>query len=300
MVRPVAAAALLLMVAAAGSTSAQTQAKSAVYDVVALHGVISRISAAASNEERGNAIRSELAKLKIRVSTEGFSTGGRPADIKNGLNLIAEVSQPSAKRTVMIGAHYDRVANGQGAVDNASGSAAVLELLRIFTARPMKNVTLKAAFWDLEEGGLLGSKTYAQTRGEGGLPDMYINFDVFGYGDTLWFWSATETSEFTANVLSAAKSRKHGARNTRIYPPSDHLSFQSAGVETYSFSLLPLNEIESVTRILGALQPDQKDIPLVLRTIHTDGDTIEKIDAAAIVKALPIIEEAIRKLDKSL
>lgn len=73
--------------------------------------------------------------------------------------------------TVMYGAHWDAygraVANAagddiyNGAVDNASGVAAVLELARLFAAAPRTERSVLFVSWAAEEAGLLGAYYYA-------------------------------------------------------------------------------------------------------------------------------------------
>ena len=64
---------------------------------------------------------------------------------------------------VLLGAHFDSVAAGTGATDNATGSAAMMEALRILKtvgAKPRR--TIRIALWGGEEQGLLGSRAYVR------------------------------------------------------------------------------------------------------------------------------------------
>lgn len=259
---------------------------------------VKAISSGIGSVERGEVIRAELAKLRIRVSTESFIRNGKTPNEVSGTNIIAELPGKDAKRVVMIGAHYDKVTIGSGAVDNASGSAAVLQLLRAFKERPLKNIRLQAAFWDAEEKGLVGSKMYVDGRKGAGLPNFYINFDVFGYGDTLWLWSSDPELEFAKGFIAVASKSADAFKVSSIYPPSDHKSFSVPGVESYSFSLVTGNEVNGVMKLLSGEKVEQVDTPKIMQTIHTANDTVEKIDAAAVVKALQVVEAAIRTLDK--
>jgi Zn-dependent M28 family amino/carboxypeptidase len=267
-------------------------------DAKGISSDIANIASGAGSSERGAAIKTELAELKVRVSTEGFTRDGKTAKEISGTNIIAEVPNPNAKRTLMIGAHYDRVPVGNGAVDNASGSAAVLFLLRAFKERPMKTVRLQAAFWDAEEKGLVGSKFYVEARKEKGLPNIYINFDIFGYGDTLWLWSTAPELEFAKSFIAIAERSADSFKVSSLYPPSDHRTFAVPGVESYSFSLVPAAEVDAILKLFGGEQVEPAKMPKVLQTIHTPNDTIDKIDADAVAKALKVVESAIRALDK--
>ena len=57
-------------------------------------------------------------------------------------------------------------------------------------------------------------------------------------------------------------------------------------------------ETENLTKLLKREQLKEEDFPEVIKIIHTDNDNLEKIDAKAIAKSLPVIEAAIRQLDK--
>ena len=73
--------------------------------------------------------------------------------------------------TILYGAHWDHLGVGapdargdtiyNGAVDNGTGIASVLELARMFAAGPKPQRSVVFAFWTAEEKGLLGSEYYA-------------------------------------------------------------------------------------------------------------------------------------------
>jgi carboxypeptidase Q len=82
----------------------------------------------------------------------------------NAYNILADLpgSDPKAGY-VMAGAHLDSWAAGDGAADNAAGSAVVIEAARILArlgVRPKR--TIRFALWAGEEQGLLGSLAYVE------------------------------------------------------------------------------------------------------------------------------------------
>lgn len=84
---------------------------------------------------------------------------------------------------VLVGAHYDHVPGCPGADDNASGTAAVLELARVLAGVPAER-TLRVACWDQEEWGLVGSRDWAKrARARGDEILLYVNFDAIAYTD---------------------------------------------------------------------------------------------------------------------
>ena len=98
-------------------------------------------------------------------------------------NVIAEIKGVDPKigdQIVMLGAHFDSWHSGTGATDNGTGSAVMMEavrLLKVLTAEvghgPRR--TIRIALWTGEEQGLLGSRAYVREHfggaaSQGGQP----------------------------------------------------------------------------------------------------------------------------------
>jgi hypothetical protein len=95
--------------------------------------------------------------------------------ILKGKNLIAEVDN-GKENTIIIGAHYDHLGWGgegslyrgepaihNGADDNASGTAGILELARIYSKSKFDNYNYLFIAFSGEEKGLLGSNAFAKS-----------------------------------------------------------------------------------------------------------------------------------------
>jgi Zn-dependent M28 family amino/carboxypeptidase len=85
---------------------------------------------------------------------------------------------------VMIGAHLDSWQAGTGATDNASGSAVMMEAMRIIkTLGIQPKRTIRIGLWSAEEQGLLGSRGYvSKTFGGNGTAEKTPAHDKFsGY-----------------------------------------------------------------------------------------------------------------------
>jgi hypothetical protein len=84
----------------------------------------------------------------------------------DGQNVLAEIpGRGSRPEIVIAGAHLDSWFMADGAVDNAAGSAVVMEAARILAAldaRPRR--TIRFALWDGEEQALVGSIFHVQTH----------------------------------------------------------------------------------------------------------------------------------------
>ena len=83
-------------------------------------------------------------------------------DTLDAINLLAEIPGGDlVDEVVMLGAHFDSWHAGTGATDNAAGSAAMMEVMRILNATGLSmRRTVRLALWTGEEQGLLGSRAY--------------------------------------------------------------------------------------------------------------------------------------------
>ena len=112
---------------------------------------------------------------------------------KTDHNVVAVVGQGS--ESILVGAHYDHLGFGEsgamrrageenqihnGADDNASGTAVLLELANAFANTPNPR-QLMIAFWSGEEIGLIGSSYFAE-HPPVPLSNVvaYLNFDMVG------------------------------------------------------------------------------------------------------------------------
>lgn len=247
------------------------------------------ISDAGENAQRREAIATRLDTLGVSWRKAAFEASG-----KAGENLIAEVSGAADAPLLLIGAHSDRVAVGHGATDNASGSASVLALAERFQRQPLKHHRVAIAFWDLEEEGLLGSKAFVADGST--KPALYVNFDVFGWGDTLWMMAPGQAqATLVDSSRTATQALQLGFSPGEQYPPTDHLPFLRAGWPAVSYSLVGADEI---TQVLAAYAGKKPHTPAkVMRVIHTDQDVIGQIDAASAVRGVDAVERALRDWD---
>ena len=167
-------------------------------------------------------------------------------------NVIGSIDN-DAKKTVVITAHYDHLGYGEsgsmyegprqihnGADDNASGTAALLELAHLIKNNKIKedNNFLFIAF-SAEEKGLLGSKYYVMNPSLNLNEINYVlNMDMLGrmepgmaltiegVGSSLIWESSLKEIKCDAFPLTL-KKRENG--------PSDHAPFYDAGIPALHF-----------------------------------------------------------------
>jgi Zn-dependent M28 family amino/carboxypeptidase len=244
------------------------------------------IAAGDTTADRRAAITDRLKAAGVDFHVEDFVSGTR-----TGTNVVATLPGKSGTKTLMLGAHYDRVARGHGAVDNAASCAVLLELMEMLKSKPLAN-TVTVVFFDLEELGLLGSRSYFQTHSSSALPAQAMNFDIFGYGETFFVTPTKADGPLLVSLKQAASEFGFPVRSVPIvqYPSSDHRSMALAGIETLGVTLIDGSEIDSVIKP----GPTRSRI---LSMIHTDADIMDQIREQDMAKALPVLERTIRLLD---
>ena len=250
-----------------------------------------RIGEGADTAARGAAITARLDAMGVAWQESPFEHDGQ-----RGRNIIADLGGPEDAPLLLVGAHYDRVDAGRGVTDNASGVATVLELAQALLASPLQAHRVKLAFWDLEEKGLLGSHGWIAAEGQE-KPALYLNFDVFGWGDTLWMMAPQTGTALVSALREGAAQEGLGFSPGDRYPPTDHLAFLAAGWPAVSFSLVGAEEIDPILQAFAGEKPAQS--PKVMEVIHSPRDVASQLDPANVPKALQVLEAGLRALDNA-
>jgi len=206
-----------------------------------------------------------------------------------GRNVIAALDGQNPELSdqwIVIGAHYDHLGAGgsmsslapgdtsvhNGADDNASGVAAMLEAASRLAdgPRPARGV-LFVAFTG-EESGLLGSAYFAEHPTVDGRLVGMINMDMVGrLGDDVLIVYGVDTAEEWPSLLEPAAEQAEVSIATRGegYGPSDHTSFYIKDVPVLHF----------FTNVHG--------------DYHRPGDDWEKIDAAGISRIAGMVVDVV-------
>ena len=212
--------------------------------------------------------------------------------VRTGHNVIGYINN-SAPHTIILGAHYDHLGNGEdhnslhagktpmihnGADDNASGTAALIELGKWLKKSAHKKYNYVLIAFSGEELGLYGSKYFTEHPGIdlktvnyminmdmiGRLNDSTHGLTIGGYG-TSPYWSKlinTNDTYFKINLDSSGSG------------PSDHTSFY------------------------------RKDIPVLFfftgshKDYHKPSDDAEKINYRGELKIIHYIQDIIARTNK--
>ena len=184
-------------------------------------------------------------KVELNIQTE-FHEETTP----NGFNVIAEIpgTDPALKdEVVILGAHFDSVAASTGATDNATGSAAMMEAMRILKAIGVKpRRTIRIALWGGEEEGLLGSRAYvrehyADVTTMALKPDhekvaAYFNSDN-GTGKVrgIWLQGNLAVRPIFEKWIEPLRDLGVETLGPRSVGSTDHASFDNVGLPGFQF-----------------------------------------------------------------
>lgn len=128
------------------------------------------------NEIALSFIKSKMERLGAATTWQTSSSGGK--------NLVAVLKGRDTTRATLIGAHIDATGwpISQGADDNASGVAALLECARLGAVLPLSH-NLAFVLWNREELGALGSSAFLSQAAPFGnsILSGSINLDMVGW-----------------------------------------------------------------------------------------------------------------------
>ena len=192
--------------------------------------------------------RAQSRATGVQATVKGFDTSVRYDDQQGNnvaRNVLAKIegTDPQLKgQYVLVGAHLDHIGVRDGYVyngadDNASGSAVVLEVARVLAESHFQpKRTLIFCCWCGEEQGLLGSVHYADQPSDGVNMDQvvaYFNLDMVGMGDVLGasgalnfpsIWKVIQRDQ-DPQIMQRVKPRVGGPGG------SDHTPFIERGIE---------------------------------------------------------------------
>ncbi|HWF88343.1 MAG TPA: M20/M25/M40 family metallo-hydrolase [Pyrinomonadaceae bacterium] len=211
------------------------------YDNAGLAGIPVAVISRQVAEKLANAKEVKLVTDVVRLDVPAYNVVG-----------VIEGSDPVLKHeAIVIGAHYDHLGRGgegslaprsgeihHGADDNASGTAGVLELARIFSAqRSQLKRTLVFIGFSGEEEGLLGSNYYVNHP----LVPLdktvaMINMDMIGrMKDRKLVIGGVGTAKEWREVVKTSNDGFELTLNEDGYGPSDHSQFYGKQIPVLFF-----------------------------------------------------------------
>jgi aminopeptidase YwaD len=169
-------------------------------------------------------------------------------------NVVAK--PPGKECETVTGGHYDSVPQAPGASDNASGTAAVLEIAAVLASRNEMASNCFVMF-GAEELGLVGSRHYVSTLDDAAKKRLkaMLNFDMVGVGEQAWLLIGSEDVVRRTAELAAALNIQTTASELMWGASSDHASFIAAGVPSIMFHRWEDNLLHTPQDVTSRVDP---------------------------------------------
>jgi len=224
------------------------------------------------DSDRLNAAKALFAKMGAAdadMSVEKF---------KNVENLVVR-KQGTSQEILVIGAHYDKVADGCGAIDNWTGIVTLAHLYKSLRNIPLEKTILFVAFGK-EEKGLVGSRAMVSAISKEQLPQYcaMINIDSLGLAVPQ-----------AADNMSSKKLELFVADTAKIMKIGfNHFTIQGADADSSAFIE---KKIPAVT-ISGL----NNDWPTIL---HSRNDQPAKVNATSVYLGYRLVLGMVYRLEES-
>lgn len=194
-----------------------------------------------------------------------------------GANVIADVPvHPRGKAPqVLLCAHYDTKHESPGALDNASGVAAMLVLAERLALR--RDVEVQClALNGHDHFAAPGQQAYQEFLGDARSSlDLMVNFDDIGYettANTVAFMGCSE--QFVSHAREHVVRHGVGLFEIGPWPQGDHAAFWYSGVPSVAFT-------------------SEASFALPDRITHTPNDVAENVNVGSICDVIDFAEEAL-------
>ena len=204
------------------------------------------IPAVALTQAQGVALKERLDKgetVNVTLKVDGAKT-----NIATSHNVVAtkKATQKSTGQLVLVGAHHDSVDGAPGANDDASGTATVLELARVFANSPT-DTDLRFVTFGAEENGLLGSYEFVNRMTDEDYDRTVGMFqmDMVGSKDAgpLIVYTNDGEKNIVTDLAAAAGARLSKTGEATPYGMegrSDHVPFAEIGLPAALFIHAPV------------------------------------------------------------
>jgi hypothetical protein len=211
-----------------------------------------RVAGLSPEAHAGDRILEWFGDLGYTPDTQDF-TFAEGDKTRHSRNIVAVKPGVSGKQ-IVIGAHYDSIAAGRGAFDNASGVALMMELADALRDENTPYTLVFVAF-GAEEAGMHGSASYVAEMSDQARADtvLMVNLDSVATGDRVYCYSSEEAAWPQLALRSMARSlgitilTSPGLNKDYAYGTtgdwSDHVAFDKAGI--------PFLYVEATNWLLG-------------------------------------------------
>lgn len=224
-------------------------------------------------------------KERLTAVQSLFERAGVPAseiriDRYKSVENLAVIKKGESPEKIVLGAHYDKVAKGCGAIDNWTGVVALSHLYRTLKDVPLKKTLVFIAFGK-EEIGLIGSRamTRALSKEQAAGYCAMINIDSLGL-----------TSPQVADNMSSRKLAEFvGELANEMKIPFAHAIVKRGDSDSSAFVA---KQIPAVT--IHGMNSDWRSV------LHTEHDQASRVHPTSVYLGYKLALELIVRLDQSL
>jgi putative aminopeptidase FrvX len=234
--------------------AATLSAQSLKFDLVRKDVVLARLdSVPAKDIDREHQLQTYFEQAGCKDASLGLE---QPKHNRFG-NVVCTLAGATPQQ-IVVGAHFDHVDAGSGAVDNWSGASLLPSLYQALAAEPRKHTFVFVAFYG-EEQGMLGSQYHVRELDKDALSriDAMVNMDTLGLGPTeVWASHADPELVQRAAVVAHAMKLPLTAVNVERVGSTDSESFRDKKVPSITFHSLT----QSTLHILHSRQDQLSEI----------------------------------------
>ena len=187
--------------------------------------------------------------------TASISVAERKLASQNVVATMRKRGDDDPPRWVILSAHYDTVANTQGAGDNGSGLASLLTIARHIAGRDYP-FDIRIVLFGAEEAALDGIEYFVENMGLWGRDGTIamLNFDTLGSGST---FHVTGDHDLTSEAIRIGKGMGVPiSLEGRWWPTTEPEPFEEAGIPTMFMSSNDTSRINSPEDTIEHINPD--------------------------------------------
>ena len=241
-------------------------------------------SESAAKEELAGELKAAPCKNSKRLEAARalfVTMGATDADISiskyGDVKDLVVTKKGKTDETVIVGAHYDKVEAGCGAIDNWTGVVTIANIYRAFRAIETEKTYLFVAF-DREESGLFGSHAMAKAISKEERPKYcaMVNIDSLGMADPQVMDNTSTIKMRDAADAMAKELQIKLAHAVIADADADSSSFKDKGIPAITFH---------------GLNSDWK------RFLHTPNDKFQNINIDSVLKGYGFVALFITRID---
>lgn len=221
-----------------------------------------------------------LHELFESVGCKESSLEEQPVKHARTPNIVCTLAGTDERR-VVVGAHYDKVADGHGVIDNWSGASLLPSLFEDLHKKARRLTFVFIGFTD-EEKGLVGSRYYAShlTKEDKRKILAMVNIDSLGLSETkIWMSRADK------NLANAAAGVAHALNLPLSGMNVDKVGLSDSG--PFLSERIPVIDFHSLTQE-------------TLRILHSPQDALPALKMKEYVDSCHLLEAYLAYLDTAL